>query len=191
MAAQGQPHGGVTEGLFAGRTDVITRVSFAGTGSGAAACFIPALAEARFSAARLIPDYEQPNRIDPAVPADRARVPVYVGAVIHEAGHAGHTKVVHELPCSAAAQRWKSHKGALRCSKRRLSDIVYRHLVHDAAASWRRTWADNRGRLSNPARPADTPTPDTSDQSLPCSRRRPKGTRRGPASQRPRAEEGL
>lgn len=90
----------------AGRTDVITRVSPAGTGSGAAACFIPALAEARFSAARLIPDYEQPNRIDPAVPADRARVPVYVGAVIHEAGHAGHTKVVHELPCSAAAQRW-------------------------------------------------------------------------------------
>jgi transposase len=27
----------------------------------------------------------------------------------------------------------KSHKEALRCLKRRLSDIVYRHLMHDAA----------------------------------------------------------
>ncbi|MDT0264212.1 hypothetical protein [Jatrophihabitans lederbergiae] len=28
----------------------------------------------------------------------------------------------------------KSHKEALRCLKRRLSDVVYRQLVHDAAA---------------------------------------------------------
>src|SRR6185437_9132848 len=60
----------------------------------------------------------------------------------------------------------KSHKEAMRCLKRRLSDVVYRQLRHDA----HRLGAGpggHSGRLDRPARPAQTPHTDASDKSLP------------------------
>ena len=50
----------------------------------------------------------------------------------------------------------KSHKEAMRCLKRRLSDVVYRQLRRDANG-WRQAREDTRGRLCRPARPAETP----------------------------------
>ena len=58
------------------------------------------------------------------------------------------------------------HKEAMRCLKRRLSDVVYRQLRHDA----HRLGAGpggHSGRLDRPARPAQTPHTDASDKSLP------------------------
>jgi transposase len=60
----------------------------------------------------------------------------------------------------------KSHKEAMRCLKRRLSDVVYQQLRHDA--NWMEAGPeDTRGRLYRPARPAQTPHTDASDKSLP------------------------
>jgi hypothetical protein len=60
----------------------------------------------------------------------------------------------------------KSHKEAMRCLKRRLSDVVYQQLRHDA--NWMEAGPeDTRGRLCRPARPAQTPHTDASDKSLP------------------------
>jgi hypothetical protein len=60
----------------------------------------------------------------------------------------------------------KSHREALRCLKRHLSNDVYRQLVHDAATLEGRARRDTWGRLSCPAWPAHTPFAGTSDQSL-------------------------
>ena len=60
----------------------------------------------------------------------------------------------------------KSHKEAMRCLKRRLSDVVYRRLIRDAAGLGQAR-EDTRGRLCRPARPAETPHADSSDKSLP------------------------
>ena len=57
----------------------------------------------------------------------------------------------------------KSRKEALRCLKRRLSDVVYRQLLADAATSSSKVTTNPGGqsgdRRSTPARPADTPAP--------------------------------
>ena len=48
---------------------------------------------------------------------------------------------------------------ALRCLKRRLSDVVYRQLVADASPrrrQWMRIREGTAGRLFNPARPTHT-----------------------------------
>jgi transposase len=45
----------------------------------------------------------------------------------------------------------KTTMEAMRCLKRRLSDIVYRQIARDAQA-WRRAREDTRGRLLTPAR---------------------------------------
>ena len=60
----------------------------------------------------------------------------------------------------------KSRNEAMRCLKRRLSDIVYRQLIRDADNK-RRAREDTRGRLYRLARPADTPHTGSSDKSLP------------------------
>ena len=60
----------------------------------------------------------------------------------------------------------KSRNEAMRCLKRRLSDIVYRQLIGDAGHK-RRAREDTRGRLYRLARPADTPHTGSSDKSLP------------------------
>jgi len=51
----------------------------------------------------------------------------------------------------------KGHKEAMRCLKRRLSDVVYRQLRHDANNRPEQAREDTRGRLYRPARPAQTP----------------------------------
>lgn len=55
----------------------------------------------------------------------------------------------------------KSHREALRCLKRRFSDVVYRQLIRDAARL-----GAGPGGLQYPARPAQTPHADASDKSL-------------------------
>ena len=68
------------------------------------------------------------------------------------------TQIRRDTPGRAYYQRkraaGKSHKEALRCLKRRLSDTVYRHLHREAPRPRRRAREDTRGRLQNPARPA-------------------------------------
>jgi hypothetical protein len=57
-------------------------------------------------------------------------------------------------PTTDPNARRRDHKEALRCLRRRLSDVVYRQLVHDAAtevaAGWRTTGAavESSGRLT-------------------------------------------
>lgn len=53
----------------------------------------------------------------------------------------------------------KSHREALRCLKRRLSDAVYRQLVRDADTLKGAGPAGHTGRLQHPARLAHTPSP--------------------------------
>ena len=60
----------------------------------------------------------------------------------------------------------KGDKEAMRCLKRRLSDVVYRQLLRDTTRLGRAR-EDTRGRLYCPARPAETPHADSSDKSLP------------------------
>ena len=71
------------------------------------------------------------------------------------------TQIRHDSPGRAYYRRkraaGKSHKEALRCLKRRLSDVVYRQLIRDATSRGRAR-EDTRGRLQHPARPAQTPT---------------------------------
>jgi hypothetical protein len=65
------------------------------------------------------------------------------------------TQMRHDAPGRVYYQRkraaGKSYKEALRCLKRRLSEVVHRTLLRDAG---RRAWEDIRGRLCSPARPA-------------------------------------
>ena len=79
-------------------------------------------------------------------------------------------QVRHDTPGRAYYLRkrseGKSHNEAMRCLKRRLSDIVYRQLIRDADNK-RRAREDTRGRLYRLARPADTPHTGSSDKSLP------------------------
>lgn len=75
------------------------------------------------------------------------------------------TQIRHDTPGRAYYQRkrsaGKSHREALRCLKRQLSDAVYRRLVRDAHPdSEMGPGGHQGGRLQNPARPAQ-PQPPT------------------------------
>jgi hypothetical protein len=61
----------------------------------------------------------------------------------------------------------KGHKEAMRCLKRRLSDVVYRRLCRDAATQQATSPEDTRGRLHSPARPAQPLPVGSSNKSLP------------------------
>ena len=85
------------------------------------------------------------------------------------------TQIRHDTPGRAYYRRkraaGKSHKEALRCLKRRLSDVVYRQLLRDAQG--RRAREDTGGDYRSSAA-GSTPTAGSSDKSLP-----------GPASTEP------
>jgi hypothetical protein len=101
----------------------------------------------------------------------------FVAAAVHQRGddielrptHHGHHPDPPQHPGRAYYQRkrtaGKSHKEALRCLKRRLSDVIYRQLVR------RRTSGDEPGRtrwgLPSPARPAQPLPLDLRTKSLP------------------------
>lgn len=68
----------------------------------------------------------------------------------------------------------KNKKEALRCLKRRLSDIVYRQLRHDHHTRQAASPGGHQGATTNSSAAGSTPHTDTSDQSLP-----------GPASPNP------
>ena len=80
------------------------------------------------------------------------------------------TQIRHNTPGRAYYQRkraaGKSHKEALRCLKRRLSDVIYRQLVSDAA---RRATSPGGhvGATSESSAPGSTPNAGSSDKSLP------------------------
>jgi transposase len=80
------------------------------------------------------------------------------------------TQIRHNTPGRAYYQRkraaGKSHKEALRCLKRRLSDVIYRQLVTDAA---RRATSPGGhvGATTESGAPGATPTAGSSDKSLP------------------------
>lgn len=61
----------------------------------------------------------------------------------------------------------KGHKEALRCLKRRLSDVVYRQLLRDAQASQAASPGGQQGATTNSRAAASTPHTSTSDKSLP------------------------
>ncbi len=70
----------------------------------------------------------------------------------------------------------KSKKGALRCLKRRLSDIVYRHMVNDAVRAMTGP-GGHRGAATESSAAGSHPHTGSSDQSLP-----------GPATNEPTTE---
>jgi transposase len=61
----------------------------------------------------------------------------------------------------------KGHKEALRCLKRRLSDVVYRQLFRDAQASQAASPRGQQGATTNSRAASSTPNTSSSDKSLP------------------------
>jgi transposase len=61
----------------------------------------------------------------------------------------------------------KSHKEALRCLKRRLSDVVYRCLIRDADQQNGAGPGGHQGATTNSSAAGSTPTTGPSDKSLP------------------------
>jgi len=61
----------------------------------------------------------------------------------------------------------KSHKEALRCLKRRLSDVVYRCLIRDADQQNGAGPGGHQGATTNSSAAGSTPTTGSSDKSLP------------------------
>ena len=61
----------------------------------------------------------------------------------------------------------KGHKEALRCLKRRLSDVVYRQLLRDAQASQAASPGGQQGATTNSSAAGSTPNTSSSDKSLP------------------------
>jgi transposase len=78
------------------------------------------------------------------------------------------TQIRHDTPGRAYYRRkraaGKSHKEALRCMKRRLSDVVYRQLLRDARAAGP---GGHPGATLQSSAAGPTPTADSSDKSLP------------------------
>lgn len=80
------------------------------------------------------------------------------------------TQIRHDGPGRSYYQRkraaGKSHKEALRCLKRRLSDTIYRQLLRDAA-SQEAGPGGHQGATTNSSAAGTTPTTGTSEKSLP------------------------
>ena len=81
------------------------------------------------------------------------------------------TQIAHDTPGRAYYQRkraaGKSHREALRCLKRRLSDVVYRQLVTDAGRDGPGTGPEGQAGATESCAPGPTPTAGSSDKSLP------------------------
>jgi transposase len=86
------------------------------------------------------------------------------------------TQIAHDTPGRAYYQRkraaGKSHREALRCLKRQLSNAVYRRLVRDAHPDTETPRKDTRGRLPTPARPAQPLPPTLRTSHFPARRHR-------------------
>jgi transposase len=81
------------------------------------------------------------------------------------------TQLSHDTPGRAYYQdkraAGKSHREALRCLKRRLSDTVYRRLVRDAHPDTATGPGGHPGATTKSSAVGSTPTADSSDKSLP------------------------
>jgi transposase len=81
------------------------------------------------------------------------------------------TQIRHHTPGRAYYQRkraaGKSHREALRCLKRQLSDAVYRQLVRDAQPNEETGPGGHPGATLQSSAAGSTPTTDSSDKSLP------------------------
>ena len=81
------------------------------------------------------------------------------------------TQIRHDGPGRVYYQRkrasGKGHKEALRCLKRRLSDLVYRQLVRDSIRQATAGPGGHQGASTKSSAAGSTPTTDSSDQSLP------------------------
>jgi transposase len=80
------------------------------------------------------------------------------------------TQIRYDSPGQAYYQRkraaGKSHKEALRCLKRRLSDVIYRQLLADAARR-ATSWGGHVGAATESSAPGSTPNAGSSDKSFP------------------------
>jgi transposase len=81
------------------------------------------------------------------------------------------TQIRHDTPGRAYYQRkraaGKSHREALRCLKRQLSDAVYRQLVRDAHPNIKTGPGGHSGATPTSSAAGSTPTTGSSDKSLP------------------------
>ena len=81
------------------------------------------------------------------------------------------TQIRHDTPGRAYYQRkraaGKSHREALRCLKRQLSDAVYRRLMRDAHPNSETGPGGHQGATLQSSAAGSTPTTDSSDKSLP------------------------
>jgi hypothetical protein len=81
------------------------------------------------------------------------------------------TQISHDTPGRAYYQSkraaGKSHREALRCLKRRLSDTVYRRLVRDAHTDTEAAPGGHSGATTKFSAAGSTPTTGSSDKSLP------------------------
>lgn len=81
------------------------------------------------------------------------------------------TQISHDTPGRAYYHSkravGKSHREALRCLKRRLSDAVYRRLVRDAHHDMETGPGGHSGATTKSSAVGSTPTTDSLDKSLP------------------------
>jgi transposase len=81
------------------------------------------------------------------------------------------TQIRHDTPGRTYYQRkraaGKSHKEALRCLKRRLSDTAYRHLQREARTRTATGSGGHTGATTESSATGLTPTTDSSDKSQP------------------------
>ncbi len=85
---------------IAERQDLLVQCT-PGAGRGAPGCFVPALASVELDGTHLGAD---PRTCDPTRPSDRDRYPALWGVLVHEVGHADHTRwKVPAGSCDAAA----------------------------------------------------------------------------------------
>ncbi|MBV8995770.1 MAG: transposase, partial [Pseudonocardiales bacterium] len=81
------------------------------------------------------------------------------------------TRIRHHTPGRVYYQHkraaGKSHREALRCLKRQLSDAVYRRLLHDAQPDVKTGPGGHQGATLQSSAAGSTPTTDSSDKSLP------------------------
>jgi transposase len=81
------------------------------------------------------------------------------------------TQISHDTPgrtyYRSKRAAGKSHREALRCLKRRLSDTVYRRLVRDAHTDTEAGPGGHSGATTKSSAAGSTPTTDSSDKSLP------------------------
>lgn len=110
--------------VMANRDDLVSAASREVNSKGkkhpAAAYFVPAHAQVYFDTKKFFADDEAAQWVDPYNVYDRTTHVAFIGAAVHEASHAQHTKLVIPVGTSAEVARWMTLLEESRCEGKHL-----------------------------------------------------------------------